>query len=109
MSQTTNALIDNLKQIPASQDSYLSKRSEHRYNLQERTHMDLQLPDGETITVSALDVSDSGVGFLARRNLEIDERIGLRLAYQNDDFDIFIVRRGTGTLGGYKIGVVAES
>ncbi len=107
MDQITSELIDSLKQLPALQDPYLSKRAEHRYNLRTRTHLDLQRSDGETMLVSALDVSNSGIGFLCRRILEVDERIGLRLAFQHEGgFDFFIVRRGTGTLGGYKIGAV---
>ncbi len=108
MDQITSELIDSLKQLPASQDPYLSKRAEHRYKLQTRAQLDLQRSDGETMLVSALDVSNAGIGFFCRRNLDVDERIGLRMAFQHQgEFEFFIVRRGTGTLGGYKIGAVA--
>jgi hypothetical protein len=38
--------------------------------------------------------------------LGVDERVGLRIAFQHEsEFESFIVRRETGTIGGYKIGL----
>lgn len=99
-------LIDRLKQVTGTADPFLSKRKEHRQNLRTKTQLDLCC-GGETLLVSVLDVSDSGIGFLCRKRLTVGEEIGLRMAYEQDRaFEPFVVRRETGTVGGYKIGVV---
>ncbi len=104
-----NVLISALQQLPGSLDPYLSKRVEHRTNLRSKAQLDMCRADGETLVVSALDVSDSGIGFLCRANVAVDEKIGLRMAFEHESaFEPFIVRRGTGTIGGFKIGAVAR-
>ncbi len=108
MDSMAGGLIDTLKQLPGSDDPYLSKRSEHRTNLQDKTQLEMRRSDGETTFVSVLNVSDSGIGFLCRTDLAMDETIGLRLAYQEGGtFEKFVVCRATGTIGGYKIGAQA--
>ncbi len=106
MDTTSSELINSLKELPGTLDPYLSKRKEHRTNLKARASLDLRLANGETVTVSALDVSNSGIGLLSRSSLPVSEEIGLRLAFHNEsEFEVFTVRRETGTLGGYKVGV----
>ncbi len=109
MSVTSSEVINSLKELPGTVDPYLSKRKEHRTNLQARARLDLRLADGETVTVSALDVSNSGIGLLSRSSLPVSEKIGLRIAFHHEsEFEVFIVRRETGTLGGYKVGVAID-
>ena len=107
MLQTGQTLIDSLKGLPGVEDPHLSKRSEPRTALGAKTTLDVQRTDGEIFSVSVLDVSNSGIGFLCRKDLDPKEQIGLRLAYQHESqFEPFEVRRGTATIGGFKIGVV---
>ncbi len=105
----SNDLIAALQQLPGSRDPYLSKRMEHRTNLRAKAQLDVRRADGDISVVFALDVSDSGIGFLSRTSLEVNEQIGLRLAFQHDsEFEHFTVQRGTGTIGGFKVGVVTS-
>ena len=109
MSEISSGLIESLKQLSGVTDLYLSKREQHRTSLRSKAQLDLRRSDGETILVSVIDVSDSGVGFLCRKQLDMNEKIGLRMALQDgSEFESFVVRRGTGTVGGYKIGAVAS-
>lgn len=109
MPMAMQRLIASLKGLPNVEDHYLSKRIEPRYALRAKATLDVQRSNGEEFSVSALDVSDSGVGFLCRRAMEPQERIGLRLAYHDEqEYEPFEVRRGTPTVGGYKIGAVVN-
>lgn len=108
MAEIEGGLIRELQGLPTNQDPYLSKRAEHRYSFQDKTQLDLRSSDGDMIVVAALDVSNSGIGFMSRKGLEVDEEIGLRLAFEHESaFQAFVVRRATGTIGGFKVGVVA--
>lgn len=109
MQHTDQTLIENLKELPGVEDPHLSKRAETRTALRAKATLDLQRASGEVFSVSALDVSNSGIGFLCRRELDAKEQVGLRIAYQHESqFESFQVRRGTATIGGYKIGVVVR-
>ena len=71
--------------------------------------LDLRLANGARLIVSAMDVSDSGIGFLCPESLRMAEPIELRIAYKNDDvFESFEVRRATSTIGGFKVGAVLD-
>ncbi len=107
MSESDESVIDSLKRLSGVEDPHLSKRAEPRIILREKATLDLQRQNGELFSVVVMNVSDSGIGFLCRRKLDTHEHIGLRRGYQNDDkFERFEVRRDTGTIGGYKVGVV---
>ena len=101
-------LIETLKQLPVREDPNLFKRCEPRLAIREKTLLDLQLNGSDIISVSAIDVSDSGVGFLCRAELPTNQRVGLRLGFDHESqFEPFEVRRGTSTIGGFKIGAIA--
>ena len=107
MIEGQRSLLDNLKELPGNEDPFLSKRTETRLALNQRTTLDLQRTNGELFSVTVLDVSNSGIGFLCRKELKPNEQIGLRIAYQHESaFEPFLVRRGTATVGGYKIGAI---
>ncbi len=107
MVEPSHNVIPRLQQLPGSQDPYLSKRKEYRTNLRAKAQLDVLRADGQSILVSAFDVSQSGIGFLARREFGVDERVGIRFAFDADDYEDFVVRRGTPTVGGFRIGVSA--
>lgn len=101
-------LLDVLKQHPSVGDGYLAKRSAPRSDLRLKTSMDLLRADGRLLYVTAFNVSDTGLGFMCREPLEEDERIELRLACDGSgDYEPFVVRRLTPTVGGFIIGAVA--
>lgn len=109
MDRTQSVLIENLKSLPGHEDPHHAKRAELRTALRAKAPLDLRRPDGELLNVSAMDVSDSGVGFLCRTELDVNETVGLRLAYHHEsEFEDFQIRRGTSTIGGYKVGAVIQ-
>jgi len=109
MHEDNRTLLQSLRALPGHEDLYLSKRAETRSALRQRTTLDLQRGNGELFTVTVLDVSKSGIGFLCRKELKPNEPIGLRFAFQHQSaFEPFLVRRGTATVGGYKIGAVIK-
>lgn len=108
MDNEPGKLIAALKQLPGATDPHLSKRAELRTMLRARATLDVQRESGNLVCVSALDVSDSGIGFFSRDPLPVREKVGIRMAFDHGSgFEPFEVRRGTSTVGGYKIGVVA--
>ena len=108
MDKTEHRLIESLKELPSVEDAYHAKRVELRMSLRSKAPLDLRLANGDTMVVSAMDVSDSGIGFLCPEALKAAEEIELRIAYQdNDGFESFQVRRATSTIGGFRVGAVA--
>ena len=109
MEKTEHRLIESLKELPGVEDQYHAKRLELRMSLRSKAPLDLRLANGVTMVVSAMDVSDTGIGFLCPEALKATEEIELRIAYQDDDgFESFQVRRATSTIGGFKVGAVAD-
>jgi len=109
MQMAEHRLIESLKALPGVSDPYHAKRRETRTSLRARAPLDLRKSDGNTLVVSAMDVSDSGIGFLSPEPLESSEAIQLRLAYQDrDGFETFQVRRATSTIGGFRVGAVVD-
>ncbi len=105
MEQTGQSLIRCLQDLPGIEDLNLFKRAEARVAMRTKAMLDLQRDNGEVFAVTVLDVSESGVGFLCRKSLGEQSRIGLRLAFQHESqFEHFQVQRETATIGGYKIG-----
>ena len=108
MAALDSALLSFLKQQPGIADCHLSKRAEPRLDLRVKTQLDVLCADGLMLCATVLSVSDSGIGFMCREPLQIDERIELRLAAdKSSQFEPFKVQHVTPTIGGHKIGAMA--
>jgi PilZ domain-containing protein len=102
------ALIEQLKHALGLEDKYLSKRSIPRTSFDSAIMLEMRVKPGATLFVTAVNVSDNGLGFMTREALKDGDEIELRMADEDPgEFEPFEVRRVTQTVGGFKVGVVS--
>jgi len=82
-------------------DSYEAKRGEVRCSWPQPLEL---LVDGEVVYVQARDVSEKGIGLVAKRDLQLDESVQVRRG-PSEPWVKCRVAHVTRTIGAFKIGV----